>query len=517
MNQDFNLQLKWWTVFRKIWLMPIFVLLIAFFFAAMAAGQDENAKPDDQTEKVEKIEDPKAAPAAPAKVDIAPEASDDEIGRRLSSILDASKRFESPRVTVDDGVVFLEGVAKEDEFKLWATDLANKTQDVAAVVNRMTLPEQSIWDFSEAWDELGSFQANAVQAIPLIIFGFIVLLLTWLLARGARHFARHFFKRSIPNELLRWVAAQAIMLPIIIFGIYLVLRISGLTQLALTVLGGTGLIGLVIGIAFQDIAENFLASVLISVQSPFRRGDLIRIEEHEGIVQRVSTRGTTLMTPDGNLVQIPNSHIYKSTILNFTANPDRRLSFDLGIGYDDPVSEAQEIVLEKVKQHVATLNEPPPKVLIETLGASTVNLRIFFWVDGSKTESASVRSSVMRIAKQALQKRGISMPDEAREVIFPNGVPVDMQKSNGQSEDAPQQTRSLATTSPTGQLEAQKSADVISHPEEMAESEAEGNMRSETDHLKRQAKRSWLPGEGSEILIGDSDEGHPDEANSPKG
>ena len=134
------------------------------------------------------------------------------------------------------------------------------------------------------------------------------------------------------------------------------------------------------------------------------------------------------MTPDGNLVQIPNSHIYKSTILNFTANPDRRISFDLGIGYDDPVSEAQAIVLERVKEHVATLNDPPPKVLIENLGASTVNLRIFFWVDGSKTESSSVRSSVMRIAKQALQKRGISMPDEAREVIFPNGVPVDMQE-----------------------------------------------------------------------------------------
>ena len=269
-----------------------------------------------------------------------------------------------------------------------------------------------------------------------------------------------------------------------------------------------------IGIAFQDIAENFLASILISVQSPFRRGDLIQIGEHEGIVQRVSTRGTTLMTPDGNLVQIPNSQIYKSTILNFTANPDRRISFDLGIGYDDPVSEAQTIVLDKVKEHVATLNDPPPKVLIENLGASTVNLRIFFWVDGSKTESMSVRSSVMRIAKQALQKRGISMPDEAREVIFPNGVPVNMQGDGEESNDLSQPTDGSGATRATGQSESRppETCNVASHPEEMAESEAEGHMRSETDDLERQAERSWLPGEGAEILIGDTKDSNPADA-----
>ena len=211
--------------------MPFYVLLIAFVFADPILGQTENRKPDDQPAqagKDEKVEDLEAKPTAPEKVEISPEASDVEIEQRLKSILDASKRFESPSVAVDDGVVFLEGVAKQEEFKTWATDLASNTQDVAAVVNRMTLPEQSIWDFSEAWDELYDFQANAVRAIPLIIFGVIVLLLTWMLARGARRFAGHFFRKSIPNELLRWVASQAVMLPVIIFGVYLVLRISGL-------------------------------------------------------------------------------------------------------------------------------------------------------------------------------------------------------------------------------------------------------------------------------------------------
>ena len=62
---------------------------------------------------------------------------------------------------------------------------------------------------------------------------------------------------------------------IFLFGTYIVLRVCGLTQLALTVVGGTGLIGLAVGLAFKDITENFLASIVLSMQRPFETGDLL--------------------------------------------------------------------------------------------------------------------------------------------------------------------------------------------------------------------------------------------------
>ena len=436
-------------------------------------------------------------PEAPNKVDVKPEARDEEIAKRLSEILDATQWFNEPAVKVDQGVVFLKGQAKQDEYKTWASDLASNTQDVAAVVNRMAVNEKSIWDFSAAFTELREFRTSAIQAIPLAVFGFVILCCTWLLARLTGWLGNRAFTSRIPNSLLRWVATRAIMLPILIFGIYLVLRISGLTQLALTVLGGTGLIGLVIGIAFQDIAENFLASILISVQKPFRVGDLISIDGHEGIVQRVTTRGTTLLTASGNHVQIPNSKIYKTTIENFTANPLRRISFEIGIGYDDSTSDAQRIVLEKIKAHSATLNDPPPRVLISNLGASTVNLTGLVWIDGTKNDLRSVRSSCMRIAKQALLQAGISLPDEAREVIFPNGVPVSM---NGKSSQAENPARDLThSEDDPSDNHAPRPAQTI----ELDASAAEGNMTSDRQHLKKQAEQSWLPGEGEEVLVGE--------------
>jgi small-conductance mechanosensitive channel len=484
---------------------PVFIIALFVFadFPAVVVAQDQPKAAVEQVD-AEANDGDESSLEAPAKVDVSPVARDSEIAQRLSDILKATKWFEGPVVEVDEGVVFLNGEAKKDEYKTWAGDLAGNTQDVAAVVNRMKVTEKSIWDFSEAFAELRSFQANTVQAIPLILFGIAILFVTWVLAKLASSVANRVFTKRIPNSLLRWVATRAVTLPILILGCYLVLRVAGLTQLALTVLGGTGLIGLVIGIAFQDIAENFLASILISIQKPFRIGDLIRVDNHEGIVQRVTTRGTALLTANGNHVQIPNSKIYKNTIENFTANPRRRVSFDLGIGYDDSASDAQLIMLEKIKAHSATLNDPAPKVLIESLGSSTVNLTALFWIDGTKNDFRSVRSSVMRISKQALLEDGISMPDEAREVIFPNGVPVLMNESESTT-DSKSGDRA-ATTERFGIEDLVSSTPAVPkkrQAKEQANTEAEGNMASETDDLKKQAEQSWLPGEGEEILVGE--------------
>ena len=215
-------------------------------------------------------------------------------------------------------------------------------------------------------------------------------------------------------------------MPVALLGIYLALRISNLTNLAATVLGGTGLIGLVVGIAFRDIAENFLASVLISVKCPFSMGDLIQVEGHKGLVRGVSTRGTTLMTLEGNHVQIPNSVVYKSVIQNFTANPNIRLDFLVGVDYGDSIAEAQQTILETVRGHQAVLAQPEPLVLVQELASSTVNLQILFWINGETHSLLKVRSAVIRQVKRSLDESGFTLPDESREVIFPKGVPVRM-------------------------------------------------------------------------------------------
>jgi len=281
-------------------------------------------------------------------------------------------------------------------------------------------------------------------------------------------------------------------------GTYIVLRVSGLTQLALTIVGGTGLVGLAVGIAFRDITENFLASIFLSVQSPFATGDLVEIVLVTGYVQQLNIRTTVLLTFDGNLVQVPNAAVYKSTIHNFTATPNRRENFVVGIGYDDPIDEAQAVALNVLVDHPAVLKEPEPLVLAEDLGKATVNLRIYFWINGHEHSWLKVRSSVIRLVKRAFQQHGISMPDEAREIIFPHGVPVTLS-------DAKQEpTKGHGSLPSSGDAPRQEGLDVVS-------TKAEAGLSNEAGMLEEQARQA-KPVEEGENLLGATPSARPTKA-----
>lgn len=420
---------------------------------------------------------PDGKPESPGKVEVQPVAKDEAIRQRIADILETTSWFSEPKVTVREGIVFLKGMTENDESKQWAGDLAKNTEGVVAVVNQIEVAPTKVWDFDPALQVLNDLARGLVRLLPLIVVAVVVIALSWVFARLTVYVLRRRLLGRSLSRLLREVLARAGGLVVMLAGLYLVLRIAGLTQLALTVVGGTGLIGLVLGIAFRDITENFLASLFLSLQQPFREGDLVEVANVTGYVQRLTSRTTVLLTPDGNQVQVPNSTVFKSTIRNFTSNPNRREDFMVGIGYDDSIPFAQEVALKVLAEHPAVLNEPEPLVLVENLGPSTVNLRVYFWLDGGRHSWMKVKSSVIRLVKRAFQDSEISLPDEAREVTFPQGVPVRMIESEGAAEPA-----APALAKPTAE------------PETVA-TKGEAGLESEAGEIKEQARRSWTPGE----------------------
>ena len=406
------------------------LLVVVYSLLTLAAMAQE---PGDKAAEPQKLTDPaeeEFSTSAPVKVEVSSVTHDEEIVKRLQGILHATNWFTDPQVRVAEGVVFLNGQVESEEIRKWAGNLARNTQDVVAVVNRMEVIEPPVWNFRPAFNGLMMLWRDFIRSLPYLIFGLFVLALSLGAGTLATRVARSFLRRRIPTKLLQNVIAYAAGGLIFLFGVYIILRVSGLTQLALTVIGGTGLIGLALGIAFRDITENFLASIFLSMQRPFETGDLVKVSGETGYIQQLNMRTTVLMTLDGNLVQIPNANVYKSNLRNFTTNSNRREDFVVGIGYDDAINEAQEIVQKVLADHPAVLNDPEPSVLADSLGRSTVDLRVYFWLNGREHSWLKVRSSVIRLVKRAFQKHGISMPDEAREVVFPQGVPVTMLDGN---------------------------------------------------------------------------------------
>ena len=440
----------------------------------------------DSPQKVSASEKENLAPA-PAKVDVKPVARDEEIRTRLQSVLDATGWFTDPQVRVEEGVVFLNGRTETEELKKWAGDLVRNTQDVVAVANRMEVPEPSVWDFGPAWSGLLVLWRDFIRSLPFFAFGLFILALSIGTGLVATRGAQAFLRRRVRANLLRNVIARSVGVLVFLFGTYIVLRVSGLTQLALTVVGGTGLIGLAVGIAFRDITENFLASIFLSMQRPFETGDLVEVAGVTGYVQQLNVRTTIVMTLDGNLVQIPNATVYKSNLRNFSSNANRREDFVVGIGYDDSINDAQEVARKVLADHPAVLKDPEPSVLADSLGRATINLRVYFWLNGREYSWLKVRSSVIRLVKIAFQKHGISMPDEAREVVFPQGIPVTILNGKpGKTHDNGQVKR-LPTQPPREELDAPST-------------KAEGGLSSEAGVIKEQARQVKPLNDGENLL-----------------
>ncbi len=411
-------------------------------------------------------------------------ADDTAIDDRLTGILDATGWFRDAAVSVRNGVVFLDGRTTEETRKEWAGNLARNTEDVVAVVNRIDVVTP-VWSFAPALEELSRLWRSTIQAVPVIVFAAVVLPVTWFFAGFVSRRAERALEGRTASPLLTRILARAIAVPFFLLGLYIVLQVAGLTRLALTVVGGTGIAGIIVGFAFRDIAENFLASVLLSIRRPFLTNDLIEVAGHRGLVRQMNTRSTVLMTPDGNHIQIPNATIFKSTIVNLTANKNARSEFEFTIGYDYSIRHAQNVVHNVLRAHPAVLEDPAPWVLVDNLGSSSIVMRAYYWFDFSQVSEPKLKSALLRQSLRALEKAGISAPDDAREIIFPQGVPV-------LTGDAA--TKAATTTAaPTRPVDLAVEDAVVEHDDE-------GGLASDAPVLQEQAESARTPEEGENLL-----------------
>lgn len=428
-------------------------------------------------------------------------ATDSQIQARLQAILTSSEQFTQLEVRVDNGLVFLKGYTDKRAFVQWAADIANNTQGVVAVVNNLEQSPGNYFSASAFKAELLKAWYKFLHALPLLLAAALTFVVFFLISRPISAFLVGPVRYVTDSALIKVVLQRIVAVLIVLLGLYFFLRIAGLTQFAVAVMSGTGLLGLVVGFAFRDIAENFIASLLISMQRPFRLGDVIEVSGFRGVVQKVTTRGTTLVDFDGNHIQVPNATIYKEVIQNFSANPNVRGNFLIGVGYDSKVRFAQETAMAVMLEHPAVLADPEPQVLIEDLASSTINLRVYFWVDANQYSVIKVASALMRQVVRAFEAADVSMPDDAREIIFPQGVPWDQQDDDTQPSAQALIQPGTEPSEPheiSGRISTD-SNDSSERSPEVAERLLD-DLASDTENIQKQAQNSREPEEGKNII-----------------
>jgi len=168
---------------------------------------------------------------------------------------------------------------------------------------------------------------------------------------------------------------------------------------------------LAIGFAMQDVLANFVAGIFIYTDKPFRIGDWIEWDGNSGVVEDISLRVTRVRTFDNELLTVPNSQLTDGVIKNPVAKNQLRLKFDFGIGYDDDIDRATEIILEEADAHEGIMDDPDPSVRLVELGDSSVALQSRIWISNpSRSDFVKVRGEYVQSVKERFDAEGIDIP-----------------------------------------------------------------------------------------------------------
>lgn len=253
-----------------------------------------------------------------------------------------------------------------------------------------------------------------IDFLPHVI-GAVLLLLVglWLIKLINRLIKKFFDKKDYDPTLEVFIAS------LINWGLKIVLFVLVITQLGVestSLVAIVGAAGLAIGLALQGSLANFAGGVLILLMKPFKIGDFISAQGIDGTVKDISIFNTKLKTFGNQIAIIPNGKLSNDNIINYSTEGIRRENLTFGIGYDDSIKQAKEILLNLVNEQETVLKteNTMPMVAVAELADSSVNLTLRYW---AKNEDFwNLRWLVLEEGKARLGAVGISSPYPQRDV-----------------------------------------------------------------------------------------------------
>ena len=266
------------------------------------------------------------------------------------------------------------------------------------------------------------------MAIFIIVAGILI-------AKLITNIYRKRILKKAEDPLMARFLAQAIKFILVSIAIMIGLQVAGLDGIATGLLTAVGGGAIVLGFAFQDIGKNFLAGIILAFSRPFDIHDTIMIDTHFGKVRALNFRYTHIKTSDGRDIYIPNSDVLTKPVENYTADGFFRNDFIVGIGYEDDIAKVKEIIFNILHSHEGVVEDEDHQnfVIENELGPSTINLKVFFWVDTKdyRVTSRILRGQVIKKVIEALIEAKFILPGNITEIKLYSGqedLPLKLRK-----------------------------------------------------------------------------------------
>lgn len=358
------------------------------------------------------------------------------MAQRLRGILSELEGYDDVTVTVSSGIITLRGTTLSAEDTARLQSIAARLEGVVAVENEVTETGDVLRRLDPVRERLQERLTALATMAPLV--GIALFVLAIIVLMGFVIARRSFLSRLAPNAFIADIYRMVIRLVFIVLGIVVALDILNATALLSTILGAAGIIGLAVGFAVRDTVENFIASIMLSIRQPFRPNDAVEINGDQGLVIRLTSRATILLSFDGNHIRIPNSTVFKSRIVNFSTNPERRFTFEIGVAADADLAAMRHLAEDTVAALPFIITDPAPSVWTSRIGDGAIILTVTGWIDQRETSLQQARSEAIRQVKLAIEAAGVEVPDTTYRIALSGislpGVEIEAAKPKAPSD-----------------------------------------------------------------------------------
>lgn len=268
---------------------------------------------------------------------------------------------------------------------------------------------------SDVMQVLQQFVQDAIAFIPSLIISLIIFIVSIYLAGWLSRMLDKWMKsRDVDPELSK------VLQTILRWAVYILGTTMALNQIGFNLtafLTGLGILGFTVGFAIQDVSKNFIAGLLLLIEQPFDIGDAIEVKGFGGVVLDVDLRATEMSTFDGRIVQIPNSDVFTSPIVNFSRASRRRISLKAGVAYGTDLELARASALEALQSVDGVLDDPAPVFSYDNFGNSSIDFTLYYWIDTGNTNLLTAQDAGIVAIDKAFHAANVEIPFPTQVVL----------------------------------------------------------------------------------------------------
>ncbi len=185
-------------------------------------------------------------------------------------------------------------------------------------------------------------------------------------------------------------------------------------------LAGAGILGLAIGFAFQDLAENLLAGLILGIRKPCQPGDLIRSNNQFGFVRELNLRNTIIRNFSGQVIYIPNKEVFKTVLENYSKTGERRIEIGVGVSYGEDLDHVTKVLQRAISGLDFRKKDSEISVYALEYGDSSINFNVRYWIDYPSDEIGYFEAidAGVKAIKRAFDEEDILIPFPIRTLDF---------------------------------------------------------------------------------------------------